>query len=490
VSKQVRATERPATFREVFGNTEYRALYSAAALSWFGDYLARVAVAAMVYQRTNSVAASAAAFASSYLPWIIGGPVLAAIAERHRYRTVMVSCDVARMALIALVAIPGINIPVMLVLLFAVALINPPAQAAKSAVMPLILTGDRLVVGLSLNTSTGQAAQVLGYLAGGALAPFYPRLALLIDAATFGLSAALIRFGVRDRPPALAVDKRSHLLKETADGYRLVFGSQVLRAIAILVFSSTLFAIVPEGLAAAWAGELVANTSERGLIQGIIMVANPLGWVLGSLLVGRLVRPDLRRRLMRVFAVLAPLMLVPALANPPITGVVVMSAACGFAVAGMLPAANALFVQALPNGFRARAFGVMQSGVQITQGLAVVITGLLADQFALYKVVGVWSVAGVLLLVAVGLRWPAEQQFTEAVEAAALANRPAEDATAAGTAEKGALGEPVAPETAGKLGSGLQQPPSPNGRASGAVGTNGTSAASGGTTADTSRATV
>jgi MFS family permease len=489
VSKQVRAAERPATFREVFGNTEYRALFSASALSWFGDYLARVAVAAMVYQRTNSVAASAAAFASSYLPWIIGGPVLAAVAERYRYRTVMVTCDLVRMALIALVAISGIPIPVMMLLLFAVALVNPPAQAAKSAVMPLILTGDRLVVGLSLNTSTGQIAQVVGYLAGGALAPFYPQLALLIDATTFALSAVLIRFGVRDRPPAMAQDKRTHLLTETADGYRLVFGSQVLRAIAILVFASTLFAIVPEGLAAAWAGELVSNSSERGLIQGLIMVANPLGWVLGSLLVGRLVRPDLRRRLMRLFAVLAPLMLVPALANPPVAGVVAMSAACGFAVAGMLPSANALFVQALPNGFRARAFGVMQSGVQITQGLAVLVTGLLADQYTLYTVVGVWSLAGVLLLVAVSTRWPAEQQFTAAVEAAALVNRPVEDGVSQGAAGKAPLGEPGAPQTAGTPGA-VAGPPSPNGRANGPVGTPGTQATSGGSTADTSPAAV
>jgi MFS family permease len=287
----------------------------------------------------------------------------------------------------------------------------------------------------------------------------------------------------------MAQDKRTHLLTETADGYRLVFGSQVLRAIAILVFASTLFAIVPEGLAAAWAGELVSGTSERGLIQGLIMVANPLGWVLGSLLVGRLVRPDLRRRLMRLFAVLAPLMLVPALANPPVAGVVAMSAACGFAVAGMLPSANALFVQALPNGFRARAFGVMQSGVQITQGLAVLVTGLLADHYTLYTVVGVWSLAGVLLLVAVSTRWPAEQQFTAAVEAAALVNRPVEDGVTPGAAGKAPLGEPGSPETAGAPGA-TAGPPSPNGRASGPVGTPGTQATSGGSTADTTPAAV
>jgi MFS family permease len=419
VSNQARGTERPATFREVFVNTEYRAVYTAGAFSWFGDYLARAAVTALVYTSTESVAASAAAFATSYLPWVVGGPLLAAVAERYRYRSVMVVCDVIRMVLIALVAIPGVPVPVMIGLLFLVALANPPAQAAKSALMPLILTGDRLVLGLSLNQSTSQAAQVTGYMSGAVLAPFHPRLALVIDAATFAFSAALLQLRLHDRPPALAEANRSHLVRETAEGFRLVFGQKVLRAVAVIVFAAMLFTIVPEGLAAAWASDLVGNGEHRGLTQGVIMVANPVGWIIGGLLIGRLVPPETRRRLIRVFAVLGPLALVPAAANPPVFGVALMAAACGFCTGAMMPAANAMFVQSLPNGFRARAFGVMQSGMQVIQGLAVLVTGLLADIFPLHLVVGVWSAGGVLLLVLAGLRWPDERRIRDAVAAAA-----------------------------------------------------------------------
>jgi MFS family permease len=422
VSYQAPAAERPATFREVFGNAEYRALYSSAASSWFGDYLAKAAVTALVYHSTDSVALSAAAFATSYLPWVVGGPLLAALAERYRYRTVMITCDLIRMVLIALVAIEGMPVPMMIGLLFLIALANPPAQAARSAVLPLVLTGDRLVVGLSLNQSTSQAAQVVGYMSGAALAPFHPRLALVVDALTFGLSALILRFGLRDRPPAMPEAYRTHLLQETAEGYRLVFGTPVLRAIAVIVFAGMLFAIVPEGLAAAWGADLADQGENRGLYQGLIMVANPVGWIAGGLLVGRLVPPETRRRLIRVFAVLAPLVLVPAAANPPVVGVALMAAACGFCMGSLLPAANGLFVQVLPNGFRARAFGVMQSGMQVLQGLAVLITGLIADVFPLHAVVGVWSASGVVLLTLVGMQWPRPQQIRAAVSAAAAAN--------------------------------------------------------------------
>ncbi len=422
MSNQAPAAERPATFREVFTNPEYKALYSAATLSWFGDYLARAAVTALVYQRTDSVAASAATFAISFLPWVVGGPLLAAVAERYRYRSVMVICDLIRMVLIALVALEGMPVPAMIGLLFLVALANPPAQAARSAVMPLVLTGDRLVVGLSLNQSTSQAAQVLGYMAGAALAPFYPRLALAVNAVTFGASAILIRLGLQDRPSAMSAANRSHLLRETAEGFQLVFGRRVLRAIAVIVFASMLFAIVPEGLAAAWATELVGDAERRGLFQGLIMISNPLGWIAGGLLIGRLVAPETRRQMIRVFAVLGPMVLIPSALDPPVLGVMLMSAACGFCVGGMLPAANALFVQSLPNGYRARAFGVMQSGMQILQGIAVLCTGLLSDRYPLYAVVGAWSAGGVVLLTLVGLQWPSVREIRAAVSAATTAN--------------------------------------------------------------------
>ncbi|MGW4497754.1 MFS transporter [Micromonospora sp. NPDC004336] len=428
--------EGPATFREVFADREYRAVFSASALSWIGDYIAKAAVTLLVYEETRSVALSAAAFAVSYLPWLVGGPLLATLAERHRYRQVMVACDLVRMAMMVGIAIPGIPVELILALLFVTTLANPPSQAAKSALIPLILTGDRLVLGLSINSSVGQAAQVVGYLAGAAIAAFNPTVALLVNAATFALSAALVRFGVADRPPAMTAAHRSHLLRETAQGFQIVFGTPVLRAIAVLVFTAMLFSVVPEGLAAAWANEH-AGGLDAGAAQAIIMAASPVGFIVGGLVVSRAFGPDRRLSLMRPLAVLSPLALVPALFDPPPLVVALLAAASGFAVAGMLPVANGLFVRALPTGFRARAFGVMATGIQVIQGLAVLVTGLLSERYPIPVVVGVWSAVGVLLMALAGLRWPSRSTVDAAIEAAETAN---EAALRAGTAGPGPAG--------------------------------------------------
>jgi MFS family permease len=418
VSDETRTRERPATFREVFGQSEYRAIFAASALSWIGDYIAKAAVTVLVYQETSSVALSAAAFAVSYLPWLIGGPLLAAVAERHSYRTVMIVCDLARMVLVALVAIHHLPVWLILVLLFLTTLANSPSQAAKSALLPLVLTGDRLVVGLSLQASAGQAAQVAGYAAGAAIAAWDTSTALLINSATFAVSALMIRFGVRQRQPAVDRSRGSHLFREIGEGFRIVLGTPALRAIAVLVWASMLFAIVPEGLAAAWADEHGTSGAQRGVAQALIMAANPIGFIVGGLVIGRLVRPSLRQSLVRPFAVLSPLVLVPALLDPPPVVVAVLSAACGFLVAGLLPVANGLFVQALPNGYRARAFGVMSTGLQVTQGAAVLVTGMLASHFSIPRVVGLWSLAGALLMLAAALQWPSVDRFNAAIAAA------------------------------------------------------------------------
>ncbi|TDC42631.1 MFS transporter [Micromonospora sp. KC213] len=422
VSDEQASPDRPATFREVFAQPEYRAIFTASLLSWIGDYLAKAAVTVLVYRESESIALSAAAFAVSYLPWLAGGPLLAALAERYPYRRVMVVCDLIRMTLMALIAVPQSPVWVILVLLFATTLANPPSQAARSALLPTILSGDRLVVALSLNASTGQAAQVVGYLLGAAVAAVNPTVALLINAATFAASAVLVRWGVRDRAPAMNATHRSHLLRETAEGFRIVFGNPVLRAIAVLVFSAMLFSIVPEGLAAAWAGERADDRLGSGPSQALIMAAGPVGFILGGLLVGRAVAPARRIMLMRPLAVAAPLVLVPALLDPPPLVVALLAAGCGFAVAGVLPTANGLFVRALPNGYRARAFGVMASGMQVIQGAAVLVTGLFADRFSIPVVVGAWSAAGVLLMLVAVLRWPDGSTVESAVTAATLAN--------------------------------------------------------------------
>ncbi|WP_067497052.1 MFS transporter [Actinoplanes sp. TFC3] len=394
-------------YRDVLAVREFRALYVSLIINWLGDYLARAAIIVLVYEQSRSVMLSAASFAISYLPWIVGGPVLAALAERYPYRRVLILSDLTRAVPIALIALPGMPVPAMLVLLFVTALGAPPTQSARSALIPLILDRRLVVTGLALNSSTSQAAQVFGYLAGGLLAAgFNARLGLALDAVSFLASAAMIAAWVKPRPAANAPAQRRHLMHETAEGYRLVFGTPQLRSIAVMVFALTTFTILPEGLAAGWAAVFEDNPGSRGFDQGLIMAAGPVGYVVGGLAVGRIASQSRKHQLVRPFAAVAPLALALTMFAPNAIMVAVLVSVSGVAQGVLVPTLNGIFVLALPHGYRARAFGVMQSGLQLTQGFAVMSTGVLAQRSSVPMVVGLWSVAGLVLMVALATRWP------------------------------------------------------------------------------------
>ncbi|MBB6346229.1 MFS family permease [Nonomuraea muscovyensis] len=409
--------DRPATFREVLAVAEYRSLYAATVLSWIGDYFAKVAVAVLIFSDTGSALLSAAGFAVSYLPWVAGGPVLAALAERFPYRRVMIICDLVRAALVTLVAVPGLPLPVLLLLLVASSMLTPSFEAARSAMVAQLLTGDRYVLGLSLQNMSGQTAQVAGYAVGGLIAAVDPHVALLINAATFGVSALLLWRGVRARPPAMTRVRDRSLLAETGDGLRLVLGHPVMRPIALVVFSLVAIVIVPEVLAVAWSAELGGGSRTAGLL----MAAIPVGNVIGGILT-RMTEPARRLRLLRPLLLAAPLLLVPALARPPFVVVFLLMVGAGIANMVMAPL-NGLFVSVLPGDFRARAFGIMQGGIQITLAVSVLAAGALAERFSVPIVVGAWAVCGLVLMGVAVRTWPGVEVIDAEVARAAERNR-------------------------------------------------------------------
>jgi MFS family permease len=383
---------------------EFRALFGTFVLSSIGDELARVALTVLVYHRTHSPLLSAVTFAISYLPWLLGGPVLAAIADRLPRHRVLITTDAVRAVLVAAMAIPGTPLPVLLALLFLVALGAPPFESARSALQADVLEGDRYAVASSLTNVSVQLTQVIGFLLAGALvAVSNPRAALLFDAATFLVSAAWLWAGLQRRPAPAPADPDGHrsLLQDAVDGLRFIARTPRLRAIITLLWIGTLFAFAPEGLAVPFARQLGQGTTG----VGILLAANPLGVTLGALVVGRLVGPARRERLMAPLVVLSLLPLVAAgliatTAGPgrvPFAAVLVLMFASGVGAAWSIPL-NVSFVQAVPAAFRGRAFGVAVSGIYGVQGVGVLAAGALAEGLSAG---GVVVVAGALGLVAV-----------------------------------------------------------------------------------------
>src|SRR5690348_8734412 len=89
----VETAERQATFRDVFAVREFRPLFGTFLLSTAGDELARVALTVLVYQQTSSPLLSSLTFAIGHLPWLLGGPLLSAVADRLPRHRVLIAAD-------------------------------------------------------------------------------------------------------------------------------------------------------------------------------------------------------------------------------------------------------------------------------------------------------------------------------------------------------------------------------------------------------------
>ena len=393
--------ERPGRYTDALRVTEFRALYFAQVASGIGDQVAKVALAVLVYARTDSPLLAALAYAAGFLPWVIAGPVLSPLADRLPRRRVMVVCELGRAALFGAMTLPGVPLPALFLLLFVASVLAPPFEAARAATLPDVLPGDLYVVGSSLGTITTQLVQVLGFAGGGALvAAVGARGALGLDAVTFALSGVLLLIRVAPRPPA-ATGARPTLVADIREGSRVVFASPVLRSILLLAWVGAAFSIVPEGLAVTYADSQGAGP----VATGLLLAANPVGAVVGAFVIGRLVAPSRRLRLMLPLAVLTFVPLLGTVTHPPVAVACVLWAVSGIGLAFQLPA-NATFVARVPPAARGRAFGLAQSGLMVFQGLSLTAGGALAQVVPVQGVVTLAGLLGLIGVVVLAGVWP------------------------------------------------------------------------------------
>ena len=398
----VTAPHRPSTFRQVFGVSEFRALWTAQVLSVAGDQLARVALTLLVFQRTGSALLAAITFAVSIVPAFVGGLTLSGLADRLPRRQVMIASDLSRAVLVAIMAIPGMPVFLMICIFGVVTLIGAPFSAARAALYPDILTGDLYVLGTAVTLTTLQFAQVIGFAAGGAIVEvFGVRTSLLLDSATFLVSAVITRALVRDRPTARAAPRvRSLSLADLSAGIRLVFGNPALRTPMLLGWLVAFYDI-PEGVVA----PLSRSLGGGDLAAGLILAAAALGASIGAVGFSRLVSPRRRVRWMTRIAPLAPGVLVLFAFRPALPAALAILTASGIFDCYQV-AANATFVQATPPSQRSQAFGIVQGGMSLGQGTAMILAGAAAEWFAPSLVIAAGGAIGAVAAIAVALTRP------------------------------------------------------------------------------------
>ncbi|GAA3389286.1 MFS transporter [Cryptosporangium minutisporangium] len=369
-------------YRSVLAVPEFRAVFLAHLLTTLGIVICEIALSVLVYRRTGSPLLSALTFALGLLPYVAGGTLLSAVADRLPARRVLVVCDLLCASCACGLVLPGMPIAGLLALRCALAAIAPVFAGTRAATLGDVLSGpEGFVLGNSVLRMTSQSGQLAGFGVGGVLlAAVEPRAVLGFTVVAFGASALLIGLGTRHRPARVRRDRA--LLTASLAGARQLLADRRIRALYLLAWVPPLFVVVSEALLTPY----VASLGRGSAALGLLMCGMPIGAIGGSLLVGTLLSHRAKVRLARPVVLLATLPPLGYLAHPDVGWALLcqIGVGCGIVYTFGL---DHWFLDAVPEQLRGRAMTLLTAGAMTTQGVGMTLAGVAAEFVPVHHVI-------------------------------------------------------------------------------------------------------
>ncbi len=280
---------------------DYRLLFAALAISLTGDGIWIVAIAFQVIELGGGpvqLSLVIACFSAGLLAFLLPGGI---VADRLPRRTVMVTADLVRAAVVAAVAILSLSDGLELWHLAVAGFIVGGGEAffipSYTALVPRLVPEEELLAANGLEGTLRPLAEfAAGPAIGGiAVAALSPGAAIMVDAGTFLVSAAFL-FGIRirgtaDREPATAGVGAA--LADLREGARYVRSTSWLWTTLVFALVAVLFLIGPIDVLIPFA---VSERLDGGAgAYGILLTAFGVGSAAGALAISS--RPLPRRYL-------------------------------------------------------------------------------------------------------------------------------------------------------------------------------------------------
>ncbi len=344
-------------------------LLAANAISITGNRLTQLAIPWFVLQTTGSVAKTGLVAFFSLLPFVISSALGGVVVDRLGYRRASIVADIASGVTVLGVPIlyrtTGLPLGALLVLVFAGALLDAPGQTAREAMLPDLLELGEMTLerGTSLYDGVSRGANMLGApLAGVLIAVVGATNVLVLDAATFAVSALLMFALVPDLAPRRGdADGEQGYVAQLREGYRFLWRTPIVRAIVMMVLvTNTLDAGMGGVLMPVYASTVLHSVVALGLMAGAMGLTAFLGtlvfaWVghraprLATLVVG--------------FAFGGPFRFFLLAAMPGVGAAVIGFAIAGIGIGPINPILGTVIYERIPPEMRARVIGALTAGV-------------------------------------------------------------------------------------------------------------------------------
>lgn len=346
----------------------FAALWSAGLISALGDWLLAIALPFYVYQHTGSAFAAGLMFMMQTVPALLLGSVAGVFADRWNKRRTMIWADISRAAIVLpLLAVPGSHMVWFVYpIAFAEASVSRFFGPAKNALLPQLVTRERLTTANSLISIGETLPMVVGPSVGGVLlAALGLPSVVLLDSVTYVASAILTALvllppssarvdpGVDARDAAsVAAGRWAKTWSEWIAGLRLVSSDRTLSALFV---AQALLAMGEGGVNALFV-VFVRSVLHAGPVQfGWLATAQGIGGVLGGLIVGHLTG-IIPRRLLPVATTALGAVFVAVVSFPQLEVALALFAVGSLPAIAWVVGARTLLQHVVADNYRGRVF--------------------------------------------------------------------------------------------------------------------------------------
>ena len=354
------------SYRPLKTQKEYLKLIAANVINRFGDSIDGIAIAWLMYQITHSASMMALILGLNYLPTILLQPFTGAMVEHLSKKRVMVLFDIGRGLVVAATAalyVLGHLTPVILTaMMLLISTLEAFRSPAGSAIVPLLLKPELYKVGSALNQTASRVTELVGLaLAGGVVALLGCQGALMIDAATFFLSALIIGFiRIKETLPEEKVSLKT-TAKSFLEGLSLIRSTRVM-IVLLLIGAMMNFMFVPLNV---YSAPFIADYLKGGAeTLSLINIALVLSLGLGSFVAPKITRISGKTQLI-VCGLIASLALcafgLGGFLQTRVAQYGLVLGSCvllGFSIGIINVVYNAAFLRLIPPEFMARLSGI------------------------------------------------------------------------------------------------------------------------------------
>lgn len=381
------------TYRELFRTPEFTPLFVASCAHVASTTLNGLALATLVYARTDSPLLAALSLFGPSFAELVGATTLLSVADRVRPRAALTLIALAGGAGGLALATPGLPLWAMFAVILALGLVGSVGGGVRFGLLTEILPADGYVLGRSvLNISVG-AMQIAGFALGGILlAVVSPRTALTVGAVLALGAAPVLRWGLSARPPR-ATGRPSVAVTWRVN--RHLLATPARRAVYLSIW-------VPNGLVVGCEALFVPYAPQSA---AVLFVAAALGMLFGDLAAGRFLTPGARWRFvtpLRFLLALPYLLFVLPLSTPVAAGAAAV-ASVGFASTLLL---QERLIALVGEDVRGQALGLHVTGMKAMQAIGATLAGLVALYLPAGAAMAVMAVASLAVTAALnpGLR--------------------------------------------------------------------------------------